>query len=127
MSRFHTDLLVKIHRSDGQKRELLSPLIYHTDVLWDMPGGLITVPAGFRTDFASVPRAPLAWLAAGGCADYAAVVHDYLLEQGYKRARADAVFLEAMEDTGVVGWRRTLMHGFVVGYSATQPDPEGAE
>jgi hypothetical protein len=39
---------------------------------------VITVPKGFHTDFASVPRFPGAYLLAGGKAKWEAVVHDYL-------------------------------------------------
>lgn len=79
---------------------LCSPLVYHSDWL----GRDITVPAGFVTDFASVPRIPLAWLLAGGESNEAATVHDYLYHSHeVPRATADAVFEEAMAATGQ-GW-----------------------
>lgn len=64
-------------------------------------GRKVTVPKGFVTDFASVPRLPFAYWAAGGKGDAAAVLHDW----GYRvkeitRAQADALFLEAMETDG---------------------------
>lgn len=78
----------------------------------------LVVPAGFVTDFASVPRAPLAFLLAGDTAHAAAVVHDYLYQArplrgglpGAGRELADAVFLEAMRATGIPAWRRHLMY-----------------
>lgn len=75
--------------------------------------GRIDVPAGFRTDFASVPRAPLLWWLAGGCAEASAVVHDYLhrgLRPDINHEAAAAIFNEAMRAEGVPGWRRWLMY-----------------
>ena len=43
----------------------------------------ITVPTGFFTDFASVPRMPFVFLLFGDVAHEAAVIHDYL----YRKAR----------------------------------------
>ena len=75
--------------------------------------GVVRVPKGFKTDLASVPRLPFAYLVAGGTANSPAVVHDYLLVKGVERATADKVFKEAMESTGVPWWRRWLMFGAV--------------
>jgi hypothetical protein len=75
---------------------------------------LIIVPRGFQTDFASVPRIPLAYLAAGNTAHEAAVVHDYLYREGSRpvmsRELADKVFLAVMEEMGVDAWRRISMY-----------------
>jgi Protein of unknown function (DUF1353) len=88
----------------------------------------ITVPAGFETDFASIPR--LFWSSIGHPAgEYAqaAVLHDWLYRsQLVPRARADALFSEAMKVLGVPGWRRWLMWAAVrVGgagaYAAGEP------
>lgn len=57
----------------------------------------IYVPAGFITDFASVPRIPLAFMLFGGIGDYAAVVHDWLYRNGlYTREECDAIFWELL-------------------------------
>jgi hypothetical protein len=68
---------------------------------------ILTVPEGFPTDLASVPRLPVLFLLFGGKARVPAVLHDYLYEQGADREYADAVFLAAMKDEP--GWRRFLM------------------
>jgi hypothetical protein len=70
----------------------------------------ITVPAGFTCDGASVPR-PLWWfLPTWGRHSRAAVVHDYLCRLARSgtphvaapnRAKADAVFFDAMVECGV--------------------------
>lgn len=112
MSAFLTNLIVKevtdddAHQDGRSTWQLLFDLIYQSDHL----GGLVTVPAGFVTDFASVPRIPVAYLLAGGEANEAAVVHDYLYHSHtVPRADADAVFREAMGVTGQPWWRRQLM------------------
>ena len=76
------------------------------------------VPAGFVTDFASVPR--IFWRLIGPPTGYgrdaaygkAAVIHDFLYFTPGTRSRQDCddVFLEAMTDLGVSKARRTLMH-----------------
>lgn len=102
---------------------LLADLAYHSDSL----DCLVLVPAGFVTDFASVPRLPLAYLLFGNVAREAAVVHDYLYHTGAcSRALADKVFAEASEACGVAAWRRgpmwlgvRLFGGFGGRYTAT--------
>lgn len=66
----------------------------------------LIVPAGFTTDFASVPRWPLIFWLAGDTARQAAVLHDYLYTtQPYPRKDCDRLFLEAMKSTGIPAWR----------------------
>jgi hypothetical protein len=85
---------------------LSSPLVYHSDVAKQ----IIVAPFGFSTDFASVPRMPLAYLLFGGVATEPAVIHDYLYATGgLPRHMADAVLLEAMKTIGVPAWRRWPM------------------
>lgn len=72
--------------------------------------GFIHVPAGFVTDFASVPRLPVAYFLAGGLAHAAAVVHDWLYTTHQTdRSTADAVFREACQACGVSAWRAWIM------------------
>ncbi len=69
-------------------------LIYISDIL-----GLIRVPRGYCTDFASVPRLPLAYWITGGRATLPAIVHDHIYDchpPEITREQADRVFLEAM-------------------------------
>lgn len=85
---------------------LLAPLVYFSDLV----GHEITVPAGFETDFASVPRLPFLFLLAGGEANEPAVIHDWLYHSHeVPRAMADAVLEEAMAVAGQPWWRRKLM------------------
>ena len=77
-----------------------------------------TIPEGFKTDFASIPKAFRMILSPIGLHGKAAVLHDYLCEYGYlTRKRADEIFLEAMKVLGV-GWlRRSVMYRSVRIYS----------
>lgn len=77
-------------------------------------GPPIVVPAGFETDFASVPR-PLVWfLPRTGLWTLAAILHDWLWREDCPRGRcswrhADRLFREAMQDLGVPLLRRWVM------------------
>jgi len=58
---------------------LLSDFVYHhapTDYLQE--DFTVTVPAGFYTDWASVPRLPWVYMKYGNTGHEAALVHDYL-------------------------------------------------
>ena len=85
-------------REGRQLYELLAPLTYRSDVL----ACEFTVPAGFVTDLASVPRRPLEWWIAGGRGNDAAVLHDWLYTthavngKPVTRAQADALLREAL-------------------------------
>lgn len=101
---FVTDLFV--HKMPSGDDILISPLGYYSAIL----ARDIVIPAGFVTDYASVPRLPLAYLLFGGVADSAAVVHDFLYSTGLvSRKLADDVFAEASEACGVPAWRRRAM------------------
>lgn len=73
---------------------------------------LIRVPDGFVTDFASVPRIPLAFWLFGGIGDYAAAAHDWLYHTAeFPRGVCDAIFREILihvDDAGEP--RANLMH-----------------
>lgn len=106
MSGFLSDL--KVHIKDDEKTWVLDePLIFSSDLM----DRIITVPAGFETDFASVPRVPFVYTLMGNVAHKAAVVHDFLYVSAIgDKATADKVFMEAMKATGVWAWRRYPMY-----------------
>lgn len=68
----------------------------------------VTVPVGFKTDFASVPRIFWRILPPDGEYTQASVLHDYMCINGIK-SRADKVFYEAMGVLGVPSWKRSIM------------------
>ena len=107
MSKFLSELDTRyIGDHDEDAFLLLAPYTYQSEVA----GQTFVIPAGFITDFSSVPRIPLAYWLTGGKAKKASVVHDYLCETKIvSREMADAVFLEIMEMTGVPEWRQKLM------------------
>ena len=79
---------------------LESPLVYYSELL-DVK---IEVPTGFETDFASVPRVPIAYMFYGGRCHREAVIHDYLYRTNsipvVTFMQANDVFLEAMKVRG---------------------------
>jgi hypothetical protein len=78
----------------------------------------VIVPAGFVTEFASVPRFLWFIFPPAGPWNRATVIHDYLCEtQSCSRFMADAVFREAMRELGVPRWRRIAMYWAVRAYS----------
>lgn len=101
------------------------------DLLYDSPAAqrTIAVPSGFVTDFASVPRVPLAFWLTGGTGHKAAVVHDWLYTtHTLPRDTADAVFREALKASGVPAWRAWLMHaGVRIGGSGPWQEPGQAQ
>jgi hypothetical protein len=91
---------------DDGKWRLTAPLVYQSDVA----GMTFTVPAGMVTDFASVPRAPLAYMLFGDRASEASVIHDFLYGSHLvPRSVADAVLREASAVTGVSWFARNSM------------------
>ena len=59
----------------------------------------VTVPVGFVTDFASIPRVFWSALRPDGDYGYAAIIHDYLYwEQPVARETADEILRFAMQD-----------------------------
>lgn len=91
----------------------------------ESPEGII-VPAGFETDFASIPFGLWNLFPPLGPWARPAIIHDFLYAtrgtgcwqgrywaswpEGYSRARADSIFREAMEVVGVPAWRRAVMY-----------------
>ncbi len=116
MSSFTGDLTLTQLALDWQQWRIEQPLIYEVGNTGS--GNIITVPQGFVTDGASVPR-PLWWfLPTWGSYSRAAVVHDYLcraLDQGapdpqaQDRKTADRIFYEAMVVCGTGMTMRWLM------------------
>lgn len=98
---------------------MFSPLILESKgYLWVTRAPLVyegsetvTVPDGFHTDLASVPKALWAIFPPFGHHTKAAVLHDYLYHTtSLPRKTCDGLFLEAMADQGVSKTRRYLMY-----------------
>jgi len=117
MSTFTTPLRlehVKTVPGERQLFKVLDPFVY--EIGRKGSGYYVTVPAGFVTDFASVPR--VLWSLFPPIGEYgkAAVVHDWLYHysSGFSKCVADAVFYEAMKALGVSWPRRTAIYLAVV-------------
>lgn len=86
-----------------------SSFIYVSDI-----AGPIEIPAGFVTDFASIPNLVPRWLFDPmRHGRLSALPHDYLCRRASsyeERTEADMVFYEAMGDEGVRQWRRVTMY-----------------
>ena len=127
--------------ASGKRFKLRHKFIYN----WK--GARLKVPVEFKTDFASIPRLAITiaglvvvlaghfldktWLLFLGVAvilllalitklgryNKAAVVHDYLYQEGWhlgiSRKDADRCFLDGMKDLGVSKWKRTVMYCMV--------------
>jgi hypothetical protein len=107
----------KLHVTPGDKPNvwiLLDPFTYETK-----DRQVITVPEGFDTDFASIPRPLWAFYPPTGAYKEAAVIHDYMYymqrlgDEPWSREKVDALFLEAMEELGIPYLRRKLFYYMV--------------
>lgn len=98
---FLTELITKTVANG--KFELTRELRYQS-----LSGKTYTIPIGFKTNFASFPGIVRLFLPVNGRHRKAATLHDYLYNTGATgRKKADELFHEAMQNTGVrrpVGW-----------------------
>jgi hypothetical protein len=108
MSSFTTPLIVS-PLDDGHRWELKELFEYHVGTKESTE--VIRIPAGFITDFASVPRFLWGIIPPWDKYGKAAVVHDfcYGLEL-YPRKRCDEIFLEGMTVLNVPLWKRQTMY-----------------
>ena len=87
------------------------------DYTYETSKGLVVVPKGFRTDYASVPRIFRNIINTYGKHGRAAVVHDWLYSSkctlDITRAEADKIFLEIMKECGVGVIKRQFMYRMV--------------
>lgn len=114
MSAFLTPFIAELiddASADGRGTwEMAAELDYQSDVLqaWQQANnvtpadGIVRVPIHFRTDFASIPRLPIVFLACGGRATRPSVPHDYGYSTHYApKPIIDKMFLESMLLTNV--------------------------
>jgi hypothetical protein len=136
-------------RSGRSLWALYNVLTYRTG---DAPDEVITVPAGFVTDLASIPRPVWSFLPPDGPWVKGAIIHDFLyFTQGtgvwhahrgisraepYSRAEADNILREAMADRGIGAWAQFVIWsavrlggaiGWAVKHDKPRPKPSTAE
>lgn len=91
--------------NDGPRFKLVE------DLVWFRPSGALVIPAGFVTDFASIPRYLWPILPPVGAYDRAAVVHDYYYRfNGCPRVFADQLLEEGMTELDVTPWKSVLIY-----------------
>lgn len=98
---------------DGTNWELIDSFSYIDEEL-----GLIIVPSGFTTDFASIPK--IFWSIFGAPSNYApsAIIHDYICRNKiFDRKKCDQVFYRAMIDSDVNYTMAILFYSAVRLYS----------
>ncbi|CCG02967.1 DUF1353 domain-containing protein [Blastococcus saxobsidens] len=99
---------VVVRTLDDEHWGVVEPLVYRGT------RDRFVVPAGFRTDFATVPRVVVWLVPRFGRYTAAAILHDWLctvgIESGVVTAReADGVFRRVLRESGVPVVRRWLM------------------
>lgn len=106
MPRFIATPLLRI--ADKKEQFILETvLIYQSDLIPDK----VIVPAGFDTDFASIPRIFRILFIKNGKHRHASIIHDSLCrDKTFPRVLADKIFLEAMKLCGVPKRRRYPMY-----------------
>ncbi|MCL2874791.1 MAG: DUF1353 domain-containing protein [Betaproteobacteria bacterium] len=94
---------------DSYHWRLLAPFEYHVGRFPSIV--VISVPAGFITDLATIPRVLWSIFPPHGKYAKAAIIHDYLYNHAIRNKRwADDIFLEAMRVLKVPCFTRTLMY-----------------
>ena len=110
-AQFLTDLVLK--DLPGKWWQLEADLVFYSALL----DATITVPKGFVTDTASVPRLPFAYWLFGGRGNAPAVTHDWLYRNDLiPRLESDKVFCEALKASGKWGITRWPMTAAVMGF-----------
>lgn len=108
MSSFTEKLLVS-PLTDGKRWVIRKEFYFYVGEEED--NDLITVPPGFVTDFASIPRVFWKIIPKWGKYGHAAVIHDFLYATKDKsRKESDKIFLEGMVIFGVPVWKRYAMY-----------------
>jgi hypothetical protein len=97
-----------VRRVTDQRWEVVEPQVYRG------ARDTFVVPAGFRTDFASVPRVVVWLFPRFGPYTMAAVLHDWLVTDGIASGAvsprdADGLFRRVLRELGVAPVRRWLM------------------
>ena len=105
---------LQLFQGDGTNFMLVDQLFYEIK----RTGKTITVPAGFVTDFASVPWYARSLISVLGRHSIPAIVHDYLYwEQRCTRDQADDILREAMSEYSS-SWRDQIAVDYAVKYGA---------
>lgn len=122
---FREPLIAK--KLDKRFWETVAPFTYEVGARGS--GELITVPAGFPSDLASVPRAFWFLCPTDDGYSQAAVLHDWLckkqgrVERRYTVRRVSEIFCEAMRVLGISKLRSWIMFRAVLHFGPQWPEP----
>lgn len=100
-------------------------------LVWECPAGHITVPAGFVTDLASIPRVlrNLPWLDPNGLSRRPAVLHDYLYGSNpgrvFGKQFADSLLASALVSEGASQTVAQTFYYAVHWFGASSWDDDG--
>ena len=107
LTKLRTEKIAEAEGVFGRAKHMLTRHLQFYSAILDK---VITAPAGFTTDFGSVPRLPLAYSLFGDVGHASAAIHDYLLVTGViPRWEADKIYVEALKVEKVGAWRRYPM------------------
>lgn len=122
-TKYDTELCIQYHKQASEllKRDLwMVTKAFNYHVGDEQSSTIITIPAGYLTDGASVPRVFWSLIPPWGNYGQAAVLHDWLCENGYvmvngiidniDRKQADDIFLEAMGVLKVPKYKSIIMY-----------------
>jgi hypothetical protein len=120
ISKFPLDILVK-NRADGSQYpfELVDDFMYiwkHNGLLkgYFSPIYTIKVPAGYRTDFASIPRIAQGIFNAVNDVAPATIIHDFCYSiELFPRYICDQILLDSLKDNGIGLIRRQIIYNSV--------------
>lgn len=107
MKEVNVTILIPENSKDKVFYRLLDDITFHG----------YTIPKGFITDGASVPR--IAWSLLPPVHEYfpASILHDWMLSTGEDRKVCDDVFRESMIEMGINKYRANIMYYAVRAYS----------
>lgn len=106
MSRFTTPAILEM--LGHYKWRVYEPFEFY---LSDDNSDIISVPAGFITDLATIPRIFWSLMPPDGKYAKAAIIHDYLYDNAFRtKYEADRIFLDGMTVLGVPKWKRVIMY-----------------
>ncbi|EMW9885841.1 DUF1353 domain-containing protein [Salmonella enterica] len=106
MSRFTTPVILEMLGHYNWR--VHEPFAFY---LSDDNSDVISVPAGFVTDLATIPRIFWTLLPPDGKYAKAAIIHDYLYDNALRtKQEADLIFLDGMVVLGVPKWKRVIMY-----------------
>ena len=104
----------KLHFDDAGMKGSSRCFVLTSDFRYVSSLGTVTVPSGFVTDGASIPK--VFWSILSPFGDYfaAAVIHDFLYSKSnqntFTRLQCDNIFKEAMFNIGVPWYRRDVIY-----------------